>query len=64
MLYRQHVEEVGKKQKEQAEALRKENDQIEYLTKSIREMQRCNQETMVQIRNDANLEIKEMQMKN
>lgn len=27
-------------------------------------MQRCNAETMVQIRNDANLEIKEMQMKN
>jgi len=60
MLYREHVEEVAKKQKEQAEALRKENDQIEYLSKSIREMQRCNKETMVQIRKDAGLEIKEM----
>ena len=56
-IYEEHTEQINKKNKDHADAIRKEEELINLLKQNIETMQRDNKETMDQITEDANNEI-------
>ena len=59
----EHTEQVNKKQSSHQGDIRKEDEQIAHLQENIRTMQRDNEETMRQIREDADGEVALIQKK-